>query len=51
VVHSLSGEPVAAITLVGPASKAQSRADKLGKLLIKHVDAWSKRSTSPREAI
>jgi DNA-binding IclR family transcriptional regulator len=51
VVHSLSGEPVAAITLVGPAAKAQSRADKLGKLLIKHVDAWSKRSTSPREAI
>lgn len=51
VVHSLSGEPVAAITLVGPASKAQSRADKLGKMLIKHVDAWAKRSVSPREAI
>ena len=51
VVHSLSGEPVASVTLVGPTAKLQPRADKLGKVLIKHVDAWSKRSISPREAI
>lgn len=51
VVHSLSGEPVAAVTLVGPTPKLQPRADKLGKVLIKHVDAWAKRSVAPREAI
>jgi len=51
VVHSHSGAPAAAITLVGPTAKLQPRSDKLGKLLLKHVDAWSKRSVSPREAV
>ncbi|MFP3606446.1 IclR family transcriptional regulator [Paraburkholderia sp. SIMBA_053] len=51
LVHDLSGEPVASVTLVGPTAKLQPRVDKLGNLLIKNVDAWAKRAVSPREAI
>jgi DNA-binding IclR family transcriptional regulator len=50
-VHSHSGEPVAAVTLVGPTQKVQPRVDKLRKILTKHVDSWSQRAVSPREAI
>jgi DNA-binding IclR family transcriptional regulator len=50
-VHSLQGDAVAAITLVGPASDVQPRLAKLSKILIRHVDSWSQRSVTPREAI
>ncbi len=50
-VHNQSGEAVAAITLVGPTPDVQPRVKKLGKLLIRHVDSWSQRSMTPREAI
>tara|TARA_R110001583_G_scaffold178099_1_gene333826 strand:- start:533 stop:1312 length:780 start_codon:yes stop_codon:yes gene_type:complete len=51
VVRSLSGEAVAAVTLVGPTQEMEPRADELGKLLIRQVDSWASRSISPREAI
>jgi len=50
-VHNQAGEPVAAITLVGPTPQVQPRLKKLGDLLIKHVDSWTHRTVSPREAI
>lgn len=50
-VHNQSGEAVAAITLVGPTPDVQPRVEELGKLLIRHVDSWSQRSMTPREAI
>ena len=50
-VHNQSGEAVASITLVGPTPDVQPRVEKLGKLLIRHVDSWSQRSLKPREAI
>jgi DNA-binding IclR family transcriptional regulator len=51
VVHNASGEAIAAVTLVGPTKEVQPRAQKLGKLLLKRVNAWAERSLSPREAI
>ena len=50
-VHNQAGEAVASITLVGPTPDLQPRVEKLRKLLIKHVDSWSQRSVTPREAI
>ena len=50
-VHNQTGEAVASIILVGPTTKLQPRAKKLGQLLLRHVDAWSQRSMSPREPI
>ena len=50
-VHNQSGEAVAAVTLVGATADLQPRAKKLAQLLLRHVDAWSQRSTAPREAI
>lgn len=51
LVHDLTGQPVASVTLVGPTAKLQPQADNLGNLLIRNVDAWAKRAVSPREAI
>ncbi|WP_051242973.1 IclR family transcriptional regulator [Azohydromonas australica] len=50
-VQNQSGEPVAAVTLVGPTAEVQPRMNKLSKLLIQHVDAWSQHSMKAREAI
>jgi DNA-binding IclR family transcriptional regulator len=50
-VRNQSGEPVASITLVGPSPDVKPRAKKLGELLIRRVEEWSKRSMTPREAI
>ena len=50
-VRNQLGEAVAAVTLVGPSSDIQPRAAKLGKILLRHVDGWSHRSVSAREAI
>ena len=50
-VHNQSGEAVASITLVGPTTDLQPRTKKLSQLLLRHIDAWSQRSTSAREAI
>ncbi|MDR3534424.1 MAG: helix-turn-helix domain-containing protein [Rhodopila sp.] len=50
-VRNRSGEAVAAITLVGRTPDLQPRAKELGELLLRHVDAWAKRSLKPREAI
>lgn len=51
VVRSLSGEAVAAVTLVGAAKDMEPRAGELGEFLTRQVDAWSNRSISAREAI
>jgi DNA-binding IclR family transcriptional regulator len=50
-VRNQSGEAVASITLVGPTADLQPRAKKLAKLLTEHVDSWSQRLMTPREAI
>jgi DNA-binding IclR family transcriptional regulator len=50
-VRNQYGEAVAAVTLVGPTPEVQPRVAKLSKLLIRHVDSWSQRSMTPREAI
>src|SRR5215210_1755196 len=44
-------EPVASITLVGPAAQVQPRVEDLARVLLRHVDAWSQRSMQPREPI
>lgn len=51
VIRNQAKSPVAAVTLVGPRTEIEPRAKKLGELLIKHVNNWSKRRVSPREAI
>ena len=50
-VLNQAGEAVASVTPVGPTPDIKPRAEKLGKLLIRHVDAWARRSMKPREAI
>ena len=50
-VHNQSGEAVAAITLVGLTAEIQPRVKELAKQLLQHVDSWSQRSMTPREAI
>jgi DNA-binding IclR family transcriptional regulator len=50
-VHNRSGEAVASITLVGRTPDLQPRVKKLRQLLLRHVDSWSKRLVTPREAI
>jgi DNA-binding IclR family transcriptional regulator len=50
-VNNRSGETVAAVTLVGRTVDLQPRLTDLSKLLLRHVDSWSKRSARPREAI
>jgi DNA-binding IclR family transcriptional regulator len=51
VVYNQAGEPVSAVTLVGPATEVQPRKDELSKTLLRHVRSWSKRSMVSREAI
>ena len=51
VVHDQLGEAVASITLVGKTSELKPREKKLSNALLRHVDAWSTRSITPREAI
>ena len=50
-VHNPAGEPVASITLVGPTVQVQPRLKKLSQILRRHVDAWSSRGMTVREAI
>lgn len=42
---------VASVTLVGPSAQMQPRVKALGRLLLRHADAWSRRSMTAREAI
>lgn len=51
VVHNQFGEGVAAVILVGQANEISKRETKLRKILLKHVESWSQRALSPREAI
>lgn len=50
-VRNQSGDAVASITLVGPAPEVQPRVKKLSQILLRHVDSWSRRTITPREAI
>lgn len=50
-VHNQAGEAVAAITILGPTADVQPRVKKLSQMLIRHVDSWSERTITPREAI
>ena len=51
VVRSRSGDVVATVTLVGPAAEIQPRLLMLSNVLVKHADAWARRSAKPREVI
>jgi DNA-binding IclR family transcriptional regulator len=50
-VRDKSDVAVASITMVGRTVDLKPRVKELSKLLLRHVDSWSKRSISPREAI
>lgn len=51
-VKNQAGEPVAAVTLVGPTSEVEPRVARLSKILLKHIDTWTQRSSrNAREAI
>ena len=50
-VHNPATEPVASITLVGPTVQVQPRLKKLSQILRRHVDSWSQRTMTVREAI
>lgn len=50
-VYNRHQEAVASITIVGPAADVKPRLARLSKLLLKHVDGWTQRSVTPREAI
>jgi DNA-binding IclR family transcriptional regulator len=50
-VRNLPGDPVAAVSIVGPTLAMQARTEELTRVLKKHVDGWSRRSVRPREAI
>jgi DNA-binding IclR family transcriptional regulator len=50
-VRNNSRETVAANTLLGRTPDLQPRVKKLSGLLLRHVDSWSDRSMTPREAI
>ena len=50
-VRNMAGDAVAAVTLMGPTPEVQPRLKKLKDLLLKHVDSWSQRVVTPREAI
>ena len=50
-VRTRSGEPVAAVTLVGPLADVKPRAEELGQVLLKQAGDWSARALRPREAI
>lgn len=50
-VRNQSGEAVASVTLVGPTADVEPRVKQLSKVLLRHVDSWSQRAVTPREAI
>jgi DNA-binding IclR family transcriptional regulator len=50
-VRNQAGQAVASVTLVGPTKDIQPRAKRLSDLLLKQVEAWSKRVSSAREPI
>jgi DNA-binding IclR family transcriptional regulator len=50
-VRNQAGVAVASLTLVGPATEVSPRVKKLSRILLDHVEAWSRRTVTPREAI
>jgi DNA-binding IclR family transcriptional regulator len=50
-VRNQAGVAVASLTLVGPAAEVSPRVKKLSRILLEHVEAWSRRTLTPREAI
>ena len=50
-VRNQLGDPVAAMSMVGPTTVMKPRTEELARVLRKHVDGWSRRSVRPREAI
>ena len=49
-VHNHSGDAVASITLVGPIPAVKPHMDRLGELLIRHVDSQPQQPMTAREA-
>jgi DNA-binding IclR family transcriptional regulator len=50
-VRNQLGDPVAALSIVGPTAAMKPRAEELALVLRKRVEGWSRRSVRPREAI
>ena len=50
-VHNPAGEPVASDYARRPDGQVQPRLKKLSQILCRHVDSWSRRAMTPREAI
>lgn len=50
-VRDRRGATVASVTLVGATIDVKPRAKRLAKLLLAHVDAWSRRDVAPREVL
>jgi DNA-binding IclR family transcriptional regulator len=50
-VDDSSGQPVAAVTLVGATDEVRPQLNRLGKLLLRHVRIWSARSPVARVPI
>jgi DNA-binding IclR family transcriptional regulator len=50
-VRSQLGEPVAAVSIVGPTASMKPQTEELARMLRKHVEGWSRRSVRPREVI
>ncbi|WP_326761717.1 helix-turn-helix domain-containing protein [Streptomyces phaeochromogenes] len=51
VVRNQAGNSVAAAILIGQAAEMRPREAKLRKVLLKHVDSWSRQAVSAREPI
>jgi DNA-binding IclR family transcriptional regulator len=50
-VHNPARDAVASVTLVGPTGDVQPRLKKLSQILRRHVDSWTRRGMTAREAI
>ncbi len=50
-VRNPAGDAVSSVTLMGPTTQITPRLPKLRKLLVQHVESWSNRTVTPREAI
>lgn len=50
-LHDGGGKLVASVTIVGPARDLQPRHRQLARILRRHLDSWSHRTPSAREAV
>jgi DNA-binding IclR family transcriptional regulator len=51
VVRNQAGDSVAAVIVIGQTVEVEPREEKVRKTLLKHVAAWTRRKSTPREPI